>query len=131
MNTTSQAGTGFHAIVKELNKNQSWRYEVGVFTSQTQWLNWAKLSLRNYKPIIIDINSYGSNWPYATAGHYMVVSGLNLDYQGASPSDINLQAIVQTVKINDPYRSGEGIKWHPFSRIYGMNYQHKDNAIIY
>lgn len=146
LGTTSANGTYIGNIASVLNSHQSsYQYDYRQFWSQDEWLNRAQYTLSRNKPFIIDINSNSvSGWAYKTSGHYLVVSGLDMNNGGASTNndfrkiEENLdspvtpyRAINEKVEIVDPWWNGLSTRWYDFSLVYRVNFNHTLNAMVH
>lgn len=117
---TTTAGTDMTKIDDVLNNHTSKRYVYTEFNNYTNWCNMIIQDIvNNNMPPVIDINTENvSEWPYATSGHFLNISG----YQ----NDPTVR-----VRVTDPYEKGLGNHWYSGPVVYQANSDHWRSAIIW
>ena len=117
---TTTDGTAMSRIPGVLNKYQSKRtYKFYKYSSKADFEKKVLLSVANGYPVVIDVRTvdYASQWGYSTKGHFMCISGFNLN---------NNKLIV-----NDPHTRYYGRKSYDSDLVYKVVNAHFNQAIIY
>lgn len=130
---TTRDGTDMTLISGVLNNETSAGYRYYSFNNMSEWLGEIKYALTRGYPVIADIDTRGYNWGYQVAGHYIVISGLDLYYDGISPYsegeiENKVNRVVQEVKINDS--NTRSIYWKNMVTVYDVNRNHFRSALI-
>lgn len=135
---TTIAGSSFDAILNVVNANNSKHAyklsSVNTSLSFSTWLSYVQSSLTKGRPCIIDINSnsYSSSWGYSTSGHFLNISGADVDViisrMGEQP---DATASTLLVKITDPHNVYYRTKWISASLTHQVNMAHFRKQIMY
>ena len=122
---TTTSGTDMTRIAPVLNAAQSKKqYVYRNFSDMNFWLSYGKWALNAGVPAVLDINTTNvPAFPYRTTGHFINLSGLNMDSNDGSGT--TNQALV-----TDPFGPGFGNKWYYVTNVYQANRNHTRSAII-
>lgn len=123
---TTTSGTDMTKIPAVLNSDQNETYYVySTFSDINTWLSYSKWSLNKGVPAILDINTSGiSQFPYTSSGHFVNLSGLDLDENDGGGT-------TNRALITDPYGPGFGNNWYYVTNVYQANRNHFRSAIIH
>lgn len=133
-------GAYVYAIRNVLNEYQNRHtYNNIRSTDFPNLIYYIQVSLNKNCPAIINVKNTttASGFPYITDGHYLTVSGLNLEYTGDfepqifSKTDNLYSSPVSLIKITDTWYQGYPNNWYNSSIIYNIHNNHPGKNIIY
>lgn len=117
---TTTDGTTMTNIPDVLNKYQSSCYYIYTeISSMSEWSSDVSFDINLNHPVVIDIKSTTSNWPYATSGHYMCISGY--DNSGSTAY----------AWVADPHPTYYGTYKYTAEKVYTVNMAHFRHAIVW
>ena len=130
---TTRDGTDMNLIWSVLNNETRAGYRYYSFNNMNEWLKEIKYALVRDYPVIADIDTRGYDWGYRTTGHFIVISGLDIDFGGASPYNVDKfenknNRVVQEAKINDS--NTRSVYWKNMISVYDVNRNHFRSALI-
>lgn len=120
--STTTAGTDMTVIQDVLNANQTKKtYTYAYIGTQGNWELMVKHSTYWGTPAVIDINTsnYEKEFFYNSTGHFVNISGYNY----STPD--------HEVRITDPNGDHAGNNWYSSDVLYGANYNHFRQAILW
>ena len=118
---TTLDGTDMTKVAPVMKSLTGKNYIMSPIVSVYKWRERIKTGMNNNMPPILDINTQNvSGWPYATSGHFINISGINI--QNGNPI---------LVRITDPYVKGLGNKWYTEDQVYAANSAHFRQSMIW